>query len=194
MAERSATVIALLGAESTGKTTLAAALASRLAADTGLAVAWVPEWLREWCGRRGRTPRADEQADIARTQHQRIDAAAVGHALVIADTTALSTAVYSRLLFGDDTLRSHAVALHRSVALTLLTAPDLPWVADGLQRDGPAMRGPVDTALRELLLEHALPWAPVAGHGAARLEAALDALAPVLQALRGARALDRGGR
>ena len=67
-----ALVIAVLGAESTGKTTLARSLADELARRTGLRAAWVPETLREWCDRTGRTPAAHEQADIAAEQHRRI--------------------------------------------------------------------------------------------------------------------------
>ena len=177
--------IAIVGAESTGKTTLAAALAPRLAQDSGLRVAWVPELLREWCERAGRTPQAQEQGPILRAQHERIEAAAASHDVVICDTTALMTAVYSRLVFGDRSLEVRAAALHRRMALTLLTALDLPWVADGLQRDGPQVRLPVDTALRELLVSHALPFSVVRGEGAARLESAMDALAPLLRQFSG---------
>ncbi len=173
--------IAVVGAESTGKTTLAAALASRLAGETGLAVAWVPERLREWCEQAGRTPRADEQAAIARTQHERIEDAAAEHEVVVCDTTALMTAVYSRMIFGDRSLEAPAVALHRPMAHTLLTALDLPWMADGLQRDGPQVREPVDALVRELLLAHRLPWSLVSGRGDARVECALDAIAPLLR-------------
>ena len=174
-------VIAVLGAESTGKTTLAQALATRIADETGLTTAWVPEWLREWCEREGRTPRPDEQADIAERQHQRIALAAANHQVVIADTTALATAVYSRLLFDDRSLEARAAALHAQVDFTLLTALDLAWVADGHQRDGEHVRVPVDSALRELLITHRLPWALVSGTGAVRLESALDALSPLLR-------------
>jgi nicotinamide riboside kinase len=179
MAERGL-CIALLGAESTGKTTLAAALAPRLAQDTGLRVAWVPELLREWCDQAGRTPLAHEQAAILRGQHERIEAAAATHDVVVCDTTALMTAVYSRIVFNDRTLDEPAVALHRRVHLTLLTALDLPWVADAL-RDGPQVRAPVDNALRELLGSNGLPWSLVAGRGGARLEAAVAAVAPLLR-------------
>jgi nicotinamide riboside kinase len=185
-----ATVIAVLGAESTGKTTLAAALAQRLGEETGLRCTWVPEWLREWCVREGRTPRADEQADIARTQHRHIEAAAAAHEVVVCDTTAVMTAVYSRMVFGDTSLDAEAVALHgRHVRLTLLTALDLPWVADGLQRDGAHVREPVDDLLRGLLQAQRLPWVLVSGQGPARVEAALDAVAPLLRA----RGLPRAG-
>ncbi len=173
--------VAIVGAESTGKTTLAAALAPRLARDTGLRAVWVPEVLREWCHHLGRTPKAHEQAALVRAQHERIEAAAAQHDVVICDTTALMTAVYSRLVFADRSLDERAVTLHRRMSITLLTALDLPWVADGIQRDGPHVREPVDRLLREFLIGRRLPWALVAGAGQARVEAAVDALAPLLR-------------
>lgn len=173
--------VALVGAECTGKTQLAALLAPRLARDTGLRVAWVPEHLRQWCDQVGRAPMAHEQASILRSQHERIEAAAATHDIVVCDTTALMTAVYSRLVFGDRTLEQRALALQQRMAMTLLMAVDLPWVADGLQRDGEHVRKPVDEMLRELLVASRLPWAVVGGSGAARLESAVAALAPLLR-------------
>jgi nicotinamide riboside kinase len=177
-----ATVIAVLGAESTGKTTLAAALARRLGEETGLRCTWVDEWLRIWCDREGRTPRADEQAAIAQAQQARIAAAAAQHDVVVCDTTAVMVAVYSRLVFGDRSLDAQAVEMHRrQVTLTLLTALDLPWVADGHLRDGEHVREPVDRMLRELLHAGQLSWLLVSGRGDTRLEAALDAVTPLLR-------------
>jgi hypothetical protein len=72
------------------------------------------------------------------------------------------------------------VQLHRRMSLTLLTALDLPWQADG-QRDGPHVREPIDNMIRELLVTGGLPWSLVSGQGEARLESALDALAPLLR-------------
>jgi nicotinamide riboside kinase len=188
----SALRIAVVGAESTGKTTLAAALPAALAAATGLPdlpgaahrlrVAWVPEALRGWCERAGRTPLEHEQASILRLQQDHIEAAAATHDVVVCDTTPLMTAVYSRIVFGDRSLDARAAALHARCALTLLTALDLPWVPDGLQREGPHVQGPVDAALRELLLAHRLPFEVVAGSGPARLERAVAAVLPVLRA------------
>ncbi|MES2531270.1 MAG: ATP-binding protein [Pseudomonadota bacterium] len=168
------TVIAVLGAESTGKTELARAIAARLA-RRGVAVRLVPEYLREWCDREQRTPRADEQAAIAVEQTRRIETAAA-RGVAIADTTAVMTAVYSDLLFGDTSLYPDAFAAQRGYAITLLTALDLPWVADGLQRDGPQVREPVDAAVRATLQRAAVPYAVVHGDGPQRLANAWNAI------------------
>ena len=178
-------VIALLGAESTGKTTLATALAAALSAPSGgpaKRITVVGEYLREFCELRGRTPHPHEQAHIADEQTRRIAAAAQDHDIVIADTTALMIAVYSEHVFGDTSLYASALATHAHNDLTLLTALDLPWLADGLQRDGPHVREPVDAAVRSALGRADLAYSVVSGSGDARLAMALAcvrrALAP----------------
>jgi nicotinamide riboside kinase len=167
--------IAILGAECTGKTTLLADMVAHLRAR-GARVSVVDEVLRQWCAAQGRTPRADEQAAIMHAQIAAVDAAA-GCDYLLCDTTPLVTAVYSELLFDDHSLYPVAVAQQRRYQLTLLAGTDLPWQADGIQRDGPAARDQVDRQLREVLQAHALPVYPVCGLGAARLAFATAALA-----------------
>ncbi|MFL6697685.1 MAG: AAA family ATPase [Vitreoscilla sp.] len=174
--------IAIVGAESTGKTTLAQALAARLREEFALDAVAVPEALRQWCADRGRTPRRDEQHGICLLQQQWIDDAARSAEVVLCDTTPLMIAIYSQIVFGDDSLVSMARALHASNAFTLLTALDIAWVPDGLQRDGPHVRAPVDQAIRTQLLACARDWAVVTGEGQARTANALAALRPVLAA------------
>ena len=168
-------VVALLGAESTGKSTLASALGAALGARD-VRVAVVPEVLREFCDREGRTPRQDEQAAIAAAQTARIDAAAADAEIVVADTTALMIAVYSDLLFGDASLYPAAEAAQRRCDLTLLAALDLPWQADGFIRDGAHVREPVDRKVRAALARAGVAFEPVSGSGAARLDVALAAV------------------
>jgi nicotinamide riboside kinase len=172
MARPAAFVIALLGAESTGKTTLAASLRTALATPT-CRVAVVGEYLREFCERRGRTPQRDEQVHIADEQTRRIDTAALTHDIVIADTTALMIAVYSEHVFGDTGLYAAAQAAHARCDLTLLTALDIAWQADGLQRDGPHVREPIDSRVRAALGRAGSTYAVVSGSGVARSESAL---------------------
>lgn len=172
--------IAIVGAESTGKSTLARELA-RLLAARGVDAVLVPEALRDFCDRHGRTPRMDEQAAIANEQTRRIALAVASHAVVLADTTALMTAVYSDYIFGDTSLYARAERDHALVAMTLLTALDLPWVADGIIRDGPQVRVPADNLVRAALARAGVPYAVVAGQGVARVDRALEAVSHLLQ-------------
>lgn len=167
-------VIVLLGAESTGKTTLARELQAALGAH-GQSVALVEEYLREFCDRHGRTPRHNEQSGIAREQARRIEHAAADHDIVIADTSALMIAVYSELVFADPGLYASALGAQAGYTLNLLTALDLPWHADGLQRDGVHVQGPVDALLRKALGQAGLPFSVACGTGPQRLANALAA-------------------
>jgi nicotinamide riboside kinase len=167
--------IALLGAESTGKTQLSAELAAWLRGQ-GKTVAVVPEVLREWCQREGRTPRPEEQMPIAQEQERRVDEAAAQADIVITDTTALMVAIYSAMLFEDGSLYRFALERQRGYDVTLLTGLDLPWVADGLQRDGSHVREPVDALVRESLARANVPYRVVYGTGEERLRNALAAI------------------
>ena len=171
--------IAVLGSECTGKTELTFALRARLAEQTGLRVAAVSEWLRAWCDLHQRTPLQHEQADIAQKQQRQIEAASACHDIVVCDTTALMTAAYSLWYFNDSSLVHAAVAAHktphRSADLILLTALDVPWQADGLQRDGDHVREPIDSLLRGLMHDHQLAFCVIGGTSKQRLDSALAA-------------------
>ena len=171
--------VAILGAESTGKSTLASTVVARLNAEQKPAVL-VPEYLREWCEAHGRTPLKHEQAHIAVQQAQRlqeVQSPATAKRLVVADTAPLMTAVYSDIYFNDVSLYPQAIAHHRSYDLTLLTGLDIAWVADGIQRDCEAVRRAVDQRLRSVLAEHSIAYATIYGQGAARTACALQAIA-----------------
>lgn len=166
--------LALLGAESTGKTWLAQALAQHWQAG-GQPVHAVGEYLREWCERAGRTPQPHEQAGIAHEQARRALATPPGHWLVT-DTTPLMVAIYSDMLFDDRSLYEFALTHQRHYDLTLVTGLDLPWVPDGLQRDGPHVREPVDALVRAALARAGVAYQVVYGQGDERLVHALSAI------------------
>jgi len=175
--------VAIVGAESTGKSALAGAIAQSLEREFDLRARVVDEWLRDWCALHGRTPRADEQLDIAREHARRIDLAAAqpGVDVLLCDTTPLMVAVYSDLLFDDRSLEPTARDCHGTMDATLLTSLDLPWVADGINRDGPHVRAPVDARVRARLADWGTAWSLVSGTGSARVTCALDALRPLLR-------------
>ena len=163
--------IALLGAESTGKSHLAFALSTHLG-EAGLAVHCVNEYLREWCDLENRTPNREEQHHIAQTQMARV-LAAPAQAVVIADTTPLMTAVYSQMVFNDHSLDAFALQQQALFDITLLTGLDIAWVSDGLQRVGAHVREPVDQKIRHLLTQAHLPFQVVYCSGQQRLDNAL---------------------
>ena len=158
--------VAILGPASSGKTTLAAALAERYG------TVWVPEYLREFVDVQGRVPVAGDQFYIASTQREREDAAArAAGGYLFCDTAPLMTAVYSRHYFGgiDDGLARLADGHQGDYALTLVTAPDIPWVADGLQRECEEVSVIINRLLMEELAARAIPYVLVSGAPAQRL-------------------------
>ena len=171
-------LVCILGAESTGKSTLTRALATHFDCP------WVDEYLREFCDQNRRTPEAHEQAAILHTQRQ-LEISAQQQGLqqakryVFCDTSPLLTAIYSEFVFGDTGLYALARRLQLNYALTLLLAPDIPWVADGLQRDGEQVRGPITERIIRELADLKVPHAPIAGHGPQRLRAAINAITSI---------------
>ena len=86
-----------------------------------------------------------------------------------------NTAVFTNLT--RDHLDYHwTMEAYGAAKARLLACLDLPWVADGIQRDGVAMQQRIDARLRDVLLAHQLPFATVYGVGPQRLQAALQAV------------------
>ncbi|WP_093166037.1 AAA family ATPase [Variovorax sp. YR216] len=159
-------VMAVLGARSTGKTELANALAARLL-QRGVVAALVADPAR-------RSPTQQELAEAAFEQTNRI-AAAARRGVVIADSTALMLAVDAEMRFGDTSLYEHALAAHRSHAVTLLMALDLPQ-ADGSTPAELAEAERTDALLRAALARAGSPFAVIHGRGPERLASAWNAI------------------
>ena len=166
--------IAVLGAESSGKSTLCEALAQRHG------TVWVPEYLREFVDTMGRVPFEADQFGIARTQREREDAAAVGaNRYLFCDTTPLMTALYSRVYWGRVDAQLAELARSHDYALTLVTATDTPWTPDGLQRESEEVREMVHRMVLAELNERGIPFVLIEGDLPQRLrqvERALEAL------------------
>ena len=166
-------LICLIGAECTGKTTLAQALAQQMCG------VWVPEYLRSFTEQNGRTPERIEQASILQEQvrQETVALAAArrqGQRFVFCDTAPLLTSVYSDVVFADSSLYPQAHGLHDRYAVTLLLEPDIPWVADGLQRDGMQWRAKVHARIEKALADWAWPHVRIAGTPDQRLQTAMD--------------------
>lgn len=121
--------VCFLGGESSGKTTLAQAVATQL--DT----AWVPEYGRQRWDERDGELAYDDLLHIARTQveHERQQSRAARRWL-LCDTSPLTTLLYCRDLFGRAEPELEALA-SRPYDHVFLCAPDFPFVQDGTRRD-----------------------------------------------------------
>jgi len=127
--------VVVTGSESTGKTTLAADLA------THYGTAWSREFAREYLDRKGTPLDASDVEPIARGQVAGEDAAVLrASGLLILDTDLVSTVVYSRYYYGRCPDWITEAARKRLADLYLLLQPDVPWVPDGNLRDRPAAR------------------------------------------------------
>lgn len=129
--------IALIGPESTGKTTLARRLAAAFDAR------WVPEYAQTLIASGNLRGPALSQADLedfARGQWaSEAELAALGGRVLFCDSDALTTQLYAEALFGHCPAWIAAAARTRHYALTLVSAPDVPWV-DAAHRVDPAGR------------------------------------------------------
>lgn len=165
MNPRSLSRVAILGAESTGKSTLAAALAARY--DT----IWVPEYLREFVDAHGRVPQEQEQYFIAATQRDReFHACRRAASYLFCDTTPMMTALYSRFYFGRADTQLESLAQAHRYDFTIVTALDTPWVPDGLQRESAEVRLAIHEELLAALASQRIDYLLVAGSLDERVE------------------------
>lgn len=166
--------IAILGAESSGKSTLAEALARRYG------TLWVPEYLREFVDTLGRVPHEEDQYGIALTQRAREDAASArAERFLFCDTTPLMTALYSRVYWGRVDAQLTALDTRHDYAWTFVTAPDTPWEPDGLQRESEEVRQMVHRMLLETLAARGIAYTLLEGDLPHRMRQVEGLLGPV---------------
>jgi NadR type nicotinamide-nucleotide adenylyltransferase len=154
--------VCVLGAESTGTTTLARDLADHYGC------AWVPEYGRTFCEQRTAQQstidwRTDDFVHIARQQQADEDAAArCGGRLLVCDTDALATSIWHERYLGTSSAQVTRLAAARSYMLYILTDDDIPFVQDGT-RDGEHIRGWMTERFRRALAARTEPWIEVRG-------------------------------
>jgi HTH-type transcriptional repressor of NAD biosynthesis genes len=165
--------VVVLGGESTGKTTLAQALAQALHTE------WVPEFGRQWWEQRGGHLGPDDLLHIAHEQCRLEDVAALrvaraGGRVLVCDTSPLTTLGYAEL---DDSPAANALrpwAL-RPYALHVLCEPDFGLVQDGTRRDL-TWQQRQQAWTQQALAERGMQALAVGGSVEARVAAVLAAL------------------
>ncbi len=174
--------VVVTGSECTGKSTLAAALATHYGG------APVPEFVRLFVARKGAPPDQGDVDAIARGQIGLEDKAAddadrslrnppgAPPPVIVGDTDLLSTIVYSRHYYGTCPEWIESAFRGRPADLYVLAGIDVPWEPDGDQRDRPDRREEMQTLFRRALQDHELRFIEVHGDQEKRLAAAIDAV------------------
>ena len=145
--------VAVLGAESTGKTTLCRDLAAHFDCP------WVPEYMRSYLQNKwdksGQTCTWEDllpiaQGQIALENKLALESAQSENKYLFCDTSLFELMIYANWYYGDcpEALTQAALAHHYD--LILLTKVDIPWVADDL-RDSPNDRGAISKRFEEQL-------------------------------------------
>lgn len=161
--------VCLHGAESTGKTTLAKAIAAETGAIT------VGEYGRSHCEVHKGPLTRDDLLLIGRAQTAMIAAAEEwAGPLLLIDTDALMTAAWCEMLLGE---RPAELMAAPKADLYLLLEPDLPWVADGTRFFAKADdRHRFARIVAQVLEDAGVPFTRISGQGEARIEAARAAI------------------
>lgn len=164
------TRIVLTGSESTGKTTLAGALAEHYGAEL------VPEFVREFAARKGAPIAFDDHGAIARGQMALEDEhIARARAILIQDTDLVSTVVYCTHYFDRCPPWIEEAAAARRPDLYLLCDIDIPWVGDGI-RDREHARDEIQGLFRAALRASGVPVMVIHGTGDERFRRAVAAI------------------
>lgn len=169
--------VAVFGPESTGKTILAEKLAAHFGEP------WVAEYAREFWDEHGGITLKDIPS-IAHRQAEREDAA-VGRArrVLICDTEALTTMLWSDLLYGEcpPLVRMSAEIRAQRYDLYLLLNTDVPFTPDP-QRVFPDEAGREKSMAiwREALVSRKLPFVEIRGTWPEREAAAIAAVKKIL--------------
>jgi len=164
------TIIALVGPESSGKTTLA----NQLALHFGAVL--VAEFAREYIDTLNRPYTKKDVEFIAQKQVESENRAIKsGHPIIICDTDVLVVKVWRVVKWGDTDSLVENRFKNQEERLYLLLRPDLPWEADP-QREHPTERDELFSYYEDYLIQAKNRYAIIEGLGMLRFENALRAI------------------
>lgn len=167
--------VCVIGAESTGSTTLAKALSEHYQ------TVWVPEYGRTYTD--GKATSRDKQVwateefeHIASVQNSLENAMAeISNGLLICDTNAFATGVWHERYLGYRSKKVEDIARQNVADLYIVTGDEIPFVQDGT-RDGEHIRHQMQATFLKRLQEENKPFIVVTGSPEQRLRDAIKTI------------------
>ncbi|HEX9650465.1 MAG TPA: ATP-binding protein [Cyclobacteriaceae bacterium] len=166
--------VVVIGPESTGKSTLAASLA------THYETIWVPEYAREFIDRLNREYVEKDLLDIAKGQiASEVNLESKAKRILICDTNLIVLKIWSEYKYGACNPEILKLINKRTYDLYLLTSVDVPW-SDDPQREHPHLRDFFYTAYKNELIARNLPYVEISGEFYERKKRAIEAIDSLL--------------
>jgi nicotinamide riboside kinase len=170
--------VVLTGAECTGKSTLAGALAAHYGEPH------TSEFVREYVDSLDHPLAQEDLESIARGQLS-VEDAPLRQAgeLIIHDTNILSSIIYAKHYFNTQLDWVEKAFLQRGYALYLLCSPDgIKWQADPGQRESAEVRAALSRKFEATLIDLGLPYHLLQGRREQRLREAVRIIDRLIQA------------
>ncbi len=161
--------IVFIGAECTGKSSIAQALAERLREP------WSSEYVRQYVDRLDRPLEASDLEPIAHGQLRlEDDACAKAAQYVFHDTNLLSSILYAERYFDAHIEWVDEAFRNRRYDRYFFCQPDIPWEADPGQRESPQARAEFHALFESILKRFRIPYSPLEGSLEQRLNTVLE--------------------
>lgn len=163
--------IVLIGAESTGKSTLCQQLAEHFQAP------FSREYVRDFVETQQRTVERSDLAAIVDGQIQyEHTACQKANPLVFHDTNLLSNVVYADYYFQECPQKLKQALAQSQYHLYLFCQDDIPWIPDSQQRESPEVRTALQKNFQQVLDTLQIPCVRISGPPQRRLKTAIDSI------------------
>ena len=166
--------IAVVGPESTGKSTLSEQLA------THFSTVWVREFAREYLERKNGKYAKEDLLTIAKGQvAAEIKLEKSASCIIICDTDLITIKIWSEYKYGTCDPWITKKIRNRKYHLHLLCSPDIPWEADPL-RENPNDRNHLHNLYKNELIANDFPFVEIKGEKTMRLQTAIAAVEKII--------------